>query len=495
MKLSIGPQILYSDYFANEECEGVNIVYNDKKDIMFISIDLLLEKIAISPSFDKDNNIKEAFIRHYSKFISTEMLIEKLLNAFDYFMNIYNFDEESLKNNTGFASSPGILPIGLIAFINKIIVKKYEKEISKSQVYKTKLKSFYQFLSVNPLFNIEFEDVLEKMDQLFDLTTEEEITELIYQLKERKNFKLYTINSTFDGDNPDIHEGIFHIDDWTPKEIALQLTSITIEMMNKIDEKELLFGHYISESKRELSPNIIALIERFDKLSYYIIEEILSYDKKGKRAETIEMFIDIAYELKILHNYNDCMNIKSSLNHIIIKSLSKTWSVVQDSSMKKLGKLDKVLSLNKNFENLKEKMRTSIKYKTPYIPYLGLTLREISFLEERSKYVHKENMMINISKIVQINAKIDEFFQYKNNVLLITPIPGLEILNKLNPKRERDLEELGKRLEPLFTRAIKKQYVKRFTNTDLLFTKNIKFNGCISLKKSCSFLIENDYYY
>ena len=64
-------------------------------------------------------------------------------------------------------------------------------------------------------------------------------------------------------------------------------------------------------------------IDRFNKLSLWIIEEILSYDKSSLRSKVIEKFILVAHECFLIYNFNDCFNIITALVNPLIKCLRK----------------------------------------------------------------------------------------------------------------------------------------------------------------------------
>lgn len=74
------------------ENEGHNIVYkinkdNCKREIHFISIDLLLKKIALENLSEDNSSIIDAIVLQYHLFIEADLLIQKVINFFDYFKN------------------------------------------------------------------------------------------------------------------------------------------------------------------------------------------------------------------------------------------------------------------------------------------------------------------------------------------------------------------------------------------------------------------------
>ena len=80
----------------------------------------------------------------------------------------------------------------------------------------------------------------------------------------------------------------FDILEWSALDIARQLTIITFEIYNKIKPSELVNCSWTKKNKHITSPNILKLIYRSNTLYLWIIEEILSYDRKVFRYKVIE---------------------------------------------------------------------------------------------------------------------------------------------------------------------------------------------------------------
>ena len=101
---------------------------------------------------------------------------------------------------------------------------------------------------------------------------------------------------------PEKIEKVFDIFNWDPKEIAHQITLYTQYIYREINCQELLSGGWTKKDKIQKSPNVTKLIERFNKITQWIMEEILSYDNSNDRAKIIEIFISVANELKNINN-------------------------------------------------------------------------------------------------------------------------------------------------------------------------------------------------
>lgn len=458
-----------SPYIDEDEIEGQNIHRDDNKEIHYISFNLLLKKIAFDKIFEfseiNKNDVVLGLVQQYSSFITTETLVDKITEAINYYFEKQN-----------------VIAFNLISLLNMIVIKHFNKEIRYNTNIKNTLLDKYLLYIQNEQINSHFKEIFDEIIIILESDDEEEINASLLNLSNRKRRnivitrsikKKVSISSCFM--NP-INNKLM---DWKPREIAKELTYITTNMINKIDETELLYHNFNSSSKKIQSPNIVSLIERFDKLSYFLIEEILSYDKKKYRAAMIEKFIQVANELDKLRNYNDCMNIKSCLNHFIIKNLRKTWKKVDHEYIEMFNNLNKKYSFEKNFSNLRNELKKCQQSNLSYIPYFGLVLKDICFTEEGCKYLNREKL-INVEKIKKIQGIIENFFQFKQNSLFMRHILGLEILSELEPKDEKELEKIANCIEPVFTLAKKKITVKRMTKTDIALINKNKNNFIIN---------------
>ena len=291
----------------------------------------------------------------------------------------------------------------------------------------------------------------------------------------------------------------FDIFNWDPIEIARQLTIFTQYLYRNIDCQELLSGRWTKNDKMEKSPNITLLINRFNKISKWIMEEIMSYDYSRDRCKVIEFFISVAEELKNIHNLNDCFAVITTFNHLSVKNLKRTWNKVTDEAKNKLKELSDLCSILKNYENIKKEYleyRNNIKdinsISEGCIPYLAPYLKDLAFLEEGQKYFNK-NKLININKIIIVGKIIQNIKESQMFVYGYKPIYSLAILSDPDPVNDDKLTSISESLEPKYL-LDKKTKVKRKTNTDwnmeksksglnLTFLESIKNYGNIQRNK------------
>lgn len=467
---------LSSPTFNDEtEVENDNIIYNNKGYIKYITIDLLIKKIAndepICENEERYKNLIEGIVIQYPMFINKDILISKLISAFNYFYSKYTNSTEYIELNGGnnIMIKPKI-PYKLVNFIYTFIKVHFDNDIYT--LSKENIKKFLEFFEM--ILNIY--DIKNNM--------ENEIKEVIQMLNVMKNVQKGTSHQrslTKITDTMNVRGESFDINDYTEESIAKELTRITYYLFSKIEYKEFFGAKFTKKEKNKTSPNIIEAVNKFNNLSFFVIEEILSYDHKNQRGEVAGKFIKIADELRKLNNFNDCMSVIAGLNHVISQKLKKTWKCVSTVNITLFNSIRKFLSFEDNYKFLREQEKKCIQSRKPFIPFLGFYTKRVCFVEEQGRYL-KNGILLNLDKIIDFYGNLKNFFIFKENNYIIGKQKDLNILQCLKPSTEAELESLAERLEPSFILASKRLMDKRDTNTDKVykkitngFTSNAKF--------------------
>ena len=441
----------YDTFRVEEEKEGENIICQSatNKTIVYMTINLLLKKIVYDNFAESNPLLIKGFIQQCSAFISLDNLIHKIIAAFNYFNhsnhpnvnNLITFMNEIIQHES---------PINTSSFRGFSILLNFYKELSKKEFFKspanTTVKDMYNFLKKmnNNKFN-KFEHIHKN-----DSPPPKEQT-MFPTSQQGKYFYMF-----------------FH-DTW---DIATELTRITFNLFSEIKVKELLRAKFGKDKKKETSPNIVCSVERFDNLIYFIIEDILAYDRPRCRAQLIEKWIDVAWKCRELGNYNDCLIITITFCNYLMRNLKKSWDRVGNEHMKKLSEMKVLCSFQNAYARIKKETNERRQTGKRFVPYLGLLLKEISSLEEKYQYV-KDDTLINFMKIEKVQNAIDGFFMFKDIPYEITERNELKILEFLRPKTQDDLEKESKMLEPEFKYGKKNVYGKRQTRTDKFYYEHI----------------------
>lgn len=459
---TLSANTINSMFFDEEEKKGENIIIKESNNtIQYLSIDLLIKKIILENFFNEHPKLVNGFLNQFSSFFKNDILIKKLINAYYYYLD-RKIDKEKLKH--------------LITFFNSVVIEIYEQNrISVDGIgeeISSLLINFYKEIEEDKNYEaIGIKEILNLIETSNPTSYDVEFTRnSIVPRKKSQNVMLRNSKSVADFRKKSEKKNYFCVLDWSDEEIASQLTFNSTIQLSMISNKEFLAAKFLKKEKKVTSPTLVKITQRFDNLILFVIEDILSYDHKPVRAKMIEKWIDIAKKCKEMKNYNDSMSIKSALNHFIIAKLKLSWKYVKRSSIKTLEQLNTFFSCEGNYKYLREEIK-SLK-NVPFVPYLGILMRDIAFYEEKGKYV-TNNKMINFEKIITIQNLLDDFYKFKESAYNIKQIEELSFLSCFITKTEDELEELGDKLEPEFTLREVKHNEKRLTTMDeMFFAKN-----------------------
>ena len=505
-------------YKKEELDKNVISIERFKKTIIaYMELDVLLQRIAMEEPIFHDEDINDYLLEglclQHPNFITTDFLISKIISCFKFNYRRYleneNKEEEeeddnkragnytisfsnykkkehrrifiSAKNVVGdlnktieiFKDTENRIPYGLINLLIIFIrtLKKYSINEMNLELSNKITQIIDTALQIYEIKNI-FESELIKSKAILREVTKS-------SAEPKASISKIPFEQIF---NPkEANEVFFDIFNYSPKDIASELTRVSYLLFSKIKPKEFFKGLFTKSDKEKTSPNICVVVNRFNTLSFWVIEEVLSYDYSSDRGKVLEKFINIANELKNLKNFNDCMSITSGLGQIILTKLTKSWKKVSSKEMTLLHKIKRLLNFQDNYKNIREEIEKCLKDEKPFVPFLGYYTKRICFLEESGKYVKDKSSLVNVDKIAQVEQILNEFnemnktkydFDIKDEIK-----NKLSILQCLQPLSEEELESKGGLIEPNFVLNSKKvRKKKRITNTELKFKENYKKN-------------------
>ena len=290
-----------------------------------------------------------------------------------------------------------------------------------------------------------------------------------------------------------LQKGFFSILDWKPDEIGEELIRVSKKLLKKVEKRELYKAIYLKKDKDIKSPNVIKCINSFNKLTFFIIEDIISYDHASDRAKVIDKWAQIAEYCKSRNDFNDCIAINSALNSYIITGLNLTNKQLKNYTNTLIKDIKKFCSCYGNYKYIREKIKDLNNKNEIYYPYLGMMLRDITFLEESSKYL-VDGELINFGKIEDVQNIMESNFRFKieeskkkdkknNN------IEELNFFEDLEMNTEENLESIANQVEPNFTLNDGKKEFKRMTKIDEKYFNQYK--DPLFLRKSSTSSINN----
>ncbi|KAG5880599.1 hypothetical protein JTB14_026570 [Gonioctena quinquepunctata] len=178
-------------------------------------------------------------------------------------------------------------------------------------------------------------------------------------------------------------------------EIAEQLTYIDHQIFIAISSEEFLGQAWMKSDKDKRASHIIMMTKRFNDVSRLVASEILRRKSITARVAAIEKWAAVADIARCLHNFNGVLQICSALTNTSIFRLKKTWEKVSKTTKQTLEKLQIVVSSDGRFRALREALH---RCDPPCIPYLGIYLTDLSFIEEGTPNFTADGLL-NFSKM------------------------------------------------------------------------------------------------
>ncbi|XP_078097312.1 ras-specific guanine nucleotide-releasing factor 1 isoform X3 [Mustelus asterias] len=229
-------------------------------------------------------------------------------------------------------------------------------------------------------------------------------------------------------------------------EIAEELTLLDHLIFGCIPYEEFFGQGWMKPEKNERAPYIMKTTKHFNDISNLIASEILKSDDVNARTGAIEKWVAVADICKCLHNYNAVLVITSALNRSAIFRLKKTWLKVSKQTKALIDKLQKLVSSEGRFKNLREALKNC---DPPCVPYLGMYLTDLAFIEEGTPN-YTEDGLVNFSKMRMISHIIREIRQFQQTAYKIEQQPKVAryLLVQSNVMDEESLYEASLRIEP-----------------------------------------------
>ncbi|CAO2634038.1 Ras-specific guanine nucleotide-releasing factor 1 [Lemmus lemmus] len=229
-------------------------------------------------------------------------------------------------------------------------------------------------------------------------------------------------------------------------EIAEQLTLLDHLVFKKIPYEEFFGQGWMKVEKNERTPYIIKTTKHFNDISNLIASEIIRNEDINARVSAIEKWVAVADICRCLHNYNAVLEITSSMNRSAIFRLKKTWLKVSKQTKALIDKLQKLVSSEGRFKNLREALKNC---DPPCVPYLGMYLTDLAFIEEGTPN-YTEDGLVNFSKMRMISHIIREIRQFQQTAYKIEHQAKVTqyLLDQSFVMDEESLYESSLRIEP-----------------------------------------------
>ncbi|ORY69685.1 RasGEF domain-containing protein [Pseudomassariella vexata] len=225
-------------------------------------------------------------------------------------------------------------------------------------------------------------------------------------------------------------------------EFARQLTVIESKLYGKIKPTECLnktWQKKVGENDPEPAPNVKALILHSNQMTNWVAEMILAQMDVKKRVVVIKHFVSVADKCRTLNNFSTLTSIISALGTAPIARLKRTWDQVPARTQAILETMRRLMASTKNFGEYREALHAA---NPPCIPFFGVYLTDLTFIEDGIPSIIKKTNLINFAKRAKTAEVIRDIQQYQNAPYSLQPVSELQDYILSNMQAAGDVHEM-----------------------------------------------------
>jgi son of sevenless-like protein len=225
-------------------------------------------------------------------------------------------------------------------------------------------------------------------------------------------------------------------------EFARQLTIIESKLYGKIKPTECLnktWQKKLSPGEPDPAENVKQLILHSNQLTNWVAQMILTQADVKRRVVVIKHFVSIADKCRGLNNFSCLTSIISALGSAPIHRLNRTWSQVNARTTQTLEAMRKLMGSTKNFNEYREALHRA---NPPCIPFFGIYLTDLTFIEDGIPSIIKKTALINFAKRAKTAEVIRDIQQYQNVPYGLQPVPELQEYILRNMQSAGDVHEM-----------------------------------------------------
>lgn len=228
------------------------------------------------------------------------------------------------------------------------------------------------------------------------------------------------------------------------EEFARQLTILDSHVFVSIKPSELLNQSWNKPKLKHLAPNVLRMVNMFNQLSHAISTLILAGQKPRERAKIIEWWIKVAEYCKQMSNFHGLMAVVSGINSGPTVRLRASRREVSKGLMDQLASFEAIFESDGSFSSYRSTLHSAV---PPLIPYLGIHLTDLTFIEEGNKDM--QGHLINFAKRRLLYQTISGLQNFQQTIYNFQPVRQIQdIIANLKPSESKVLFKLSLLREP-----------------------------------------------
>ncbi|KAL6053479.1 RasGEF domain containing protein [Balamuthia mandrillaris] len=232
----------------------------------------------------------------------------------------------------------------------------------------------------------------------------------------------------------------------SPLELARQQCLIEMSIFEKIRPPELLNQAW--NKKKSQAPNVLSSIQYFNYFSRGVAATIVHTEVLRKRIKLYTHFVQMAYHLRKLNNFNSLMAVLAGLNSSPVHRLKHTRQGIPQRWKETYEELEQLMASKHAFKWYRETLRFA---ELPALPYLGVHLSDLTFIDENPNFIVGENgtKLINMKKRKLVYTVISKLQTFQDVPYHLVPVEFIQDLLRALPNSEdKELYELSLVREP-----------------------------------------------
>nr|KAJ3420229.1 hypothetical protein HK105_005931 [Polyrhizophydium stewartii] len=181
---------------------------------------------------------------------------------------------------------------------------------------------------------------------------------------------------------------------------------------------------------------ISRLIQHTNQLSFWIATNIATQEVPKARMNVVKYFVQVALHCRELNNLTGVTTIIGALTMSPISRLHKTWKALEDKHPKlteAYKELADLVSPKFQYANYRKALK---EMQPPAIPFLGVYLTDLTFIELGNPDFLPDTHYINFDKRRKVYALIREIQRFGQVPFALVPVPQIQdFLKKLGEKK------------------------------------------------------------
>jgi hypothetical protein len=232
---------------------------------------------------------------------------------------------------------------------------------------------------------------------------------------------------------------------FTEEDIAKQMTLIDFKVYSKIRATELLDQAWSKAKYKYRARNIAKLISRSNDVTLWVCSLIVWPKTLKERIRHLTKIVEIGVGLHRLNNFNSLVSLMSALGNSAVHRLKHTFAGLSEEATRQLNELREVTKVDGNRKNY----RAALGLVTgPCIPFIGVTLTDITFMDDANSSFNGD--LVNVNKFERLYDMLSGLLSFQSNSYSdLEPNEQLQnFLHELPHSNEEDLFKLSLLREP-----------------------------------------------